>query len=87
MDRPLNRHLADTVIYEMHVRGFTRHPPPGSPTPAATAGSSRRSPTCRELGVTAVELLPVTEFDEADNYRNEPVHRQRRCTISGATTP
>jgi glycogen operon protein len=72
-DRPLRRHLADTVIYELHVRGFTRHPSSGVAHPGTYRGVIEKIPYLQELGVTAVELLPVTEFDEADNYRINPL--------------
>lgn len=71
-DRPLKRHLADTVIYELHVRGFTRHPSSGVAHPGTYRGVVEKIPYLQELGVTAVELLPVTEFDEADNFRVNP---------------
>jgi len=72
-DRPLNRHLADSVIYEMHVRGFTRHGSSSVADPGTFRGVIEKIPYLQELGVTAVELLPVTEFDEADNYRKNPL--------------
>ncbi len=71
-DRPLNHHLADSVIYEMHVRGFTRHNSASVASPGTYNGIIEKIPYLQELGVTAVELLPVTEFDEADNYRKNP---------------
>ena len=64
-DRPLGRSFGETVIYEMHVRGFTRHPSSGV-TPATRgtyAGMIEKIPYLRDLGVTAVELLPVFQFD------------------------
>ena len=73
MDQPLNRHLADSVIYEMHVRGFTRHDTSGVAHPGTFVGLIEKIPYLQELGVTAVELLPVAEFDEADNYRKNPL--------------
>jgi glycogen operon protein len=67
-DLPLRRPFAKTVIYEMHVRGFTRHPSSGvAPEKRGTyAGLIEKIPYLRDLGITAVELLPVFEFDEAD---------------------
>ena len=59
------RHEADAVIYELHVRGFTRHPSSGV-TEAARgtfAGIIEKIPYLRELGVTIVELMPVFQFD------------------------
>jgi glycogen operon protein len=59
------RPSAQTVIYEMHVRGFTRHPSSGVPekTRGTYAGLIEKIPYLRELGITAVELLPVFHFD------------------------
>jgi glycogen operon protein len=65
-DAPLKRPFARTVIYEMHVGGFTRHPSSGlSPQVRGTyAGLVEKIPHLQDLGITAVELLPVFQFDE-----------------------
>jgi glycogen operon protein len=67
-DRPLHRPFAETVIYELHVRGFTRHVSSGVPPGKAGtyAGLIEKIPYLRDLGVTAVELLPVFQFDPND---------------------
>ena len=67
-DQPLQRPLVETVIYEMHVRGFTRHPSSGvSPEIAGTyAGLIKKIPYLTDLGVTAVELMPIFQFDVTD---------------------
>jgi len=65
-DRPLNTPLQDTIIYEMHVRGFSRHPSAKSSAPGTFRGVTEKIPYLQELGITAVELMPVTEFDEND---------------------
>jgi isoamylase len=64
-DRPLRRSPARTIVYEMHVRGFTRHPSSGVPekTRGTYAGLIEKIPYLQELGITAVELLPVFQFD------------------------
>jgi glycogen operon protein len=64
-DQPLNIPLADSVIYEMHVRGFTRHASSGVSQPGTFAGLIEKIPYLQSLGVTAVELLPIFEFDES----------------------
>jgi isoamylase len=68
-DAPLGRPFAKTIIYEMHVGGFTRHPNSGV-APAKKrgtyAGLIEKIPYLRDLGVSAVELLPVFAFDETD---------------------
>ena len=69
-ERPLSVPLADSVIYEIHVRGFTRHPSSAVTHPGTFSGIVEKIPYLRELGVTAVELMPVTEFEECDNPRS-----------------
>lgn len=67
-DMPLKRPSSNTVIYEMHVGGFTRNPNSGlSPEIRGTyAGLIKKIPYLQELGITAVELLPVFQFDPHD---------------------
>ncbi len=70
-DVPLNRPWARTIIYEMHVRGFTAHPSSGlSESKRGTyAGLIEKIPYLQQLGITAVELLPVFQFDPQDAPR------------------
>jgi glycogen operon protein len=67
-DTPLRHRSARSIIYEMHVRGFTRHPSSGVSERArgTYAGLIEKIPYLRELGITAVELLPVFQFDTQD---------------------
>jgi isoamylase len=67
-DTPLHLPSSQTVIYEMHVGGFTRHPNSGLPdnTRGTFAGLIEKIPYLRDLGITAVELLPVFQFDAQD---------------------
>jgi len=67
-DLPLNRPFAETVIYELHLGGFTRHPNSGvAPAKRGTyAGLIEKIPYLKDLGVTALELLPVFQFDPQD---------------------
>lgn len=67
-DVPLKRPSAQTIIYELHVRGFTRHPSSGVAEKArgTYAGLIEKIPYLQELGITAVELLPVFQFDPQD---------------------
>jgi isoamylase len=67
-DLPLCRPSSRTIIYEMHVAGFTRHPSSGvSEEKRGTyAGLVEKIPYLRQLGITAVELLPVFQFDDQD---------------------
>src|SRR5579863_5558644 len=71
-DQPLNIPLVDSVIYEMHVRSFTCHPSSGVASPGTFAGLIEKIPYLKKLGVTAVELLPVNEFEESDTDRVNP---------------
>lgn len=61
--------LDDLVIYEMHVRGFTRHFSSGVLHPGTFEGLKEKIPYLKELGVNAVELMPIFEFDEMKDYR------------------
>jgi glycogen operon protein len=76
-DRPPGTPLADSVIYEVHVRGFTRHPSAAVDEPGTFAGLIERIPYLKDLGITAVELMPVTEFEERDNRRRHPLSGER----------
>ncbi|MEE3719578.1 glycogen debranching protein GlgX [Tumidithrix elongata RA019] len=67
-DAPLLKPYSTTVIYEMNVNGFTRNPNSGvTPSKRGTfAGLIEKIPYLKDLGVTAVELLPIHQFDEQD---------------------
>jgi glycogen operon protein len=67
-DQPLKRPWSRTIIYEMHVRGFTAHPSSGLAEfqRGTYAGVVQKIPYLRKLGITAVELLPVFQFDAQD---------------------
>jgi isoamylase len=68
-DQPLNRPMEDTIIYEMHASGFTKSPSSGVSRPGTFSGIIEKIPYLKALGVTAVELLPVFDFDETDVLR------------------
>jgi isoamylase len=67
-DEPLHRSASRTIIYEMHVRGFTRNPNSGVSEQARGTymGLVEKIPYLKDLGVTAVELLPIFQFDALD---------------------
>jgi len=78
-DRPLNRPLRFSVVYETHVRGLTRHPSSerlGVRHPGTFRGVAEMIPYLRDLGITAVELMPVQEFDELELQRRDPLTRE-----------
>jgi glycogen operon protein len=66
-----------TIIYETHVRGFTVHPTSGVRHPGTYRGLIEKIPYLKGLGVTAVELMPVQEFNEASVTRMNPRTGQR----------
>ena len=63
-DRPLRHPWSETVIYETHVRGFTIHPSSGVEHRGTYRGLMEKIPYLKDLGVTAVELMPIHEFNE-----------------------
>ncbi|MCU0514517.1 MAG: glycogen debranching protein GlgX [Anaerolineae bacterium] len=67
-DLPLNLPYARSLIYELHVGGFTRHPSSGVPAAerGTYAGLIHKIPYLQSLGVTTVELMPIYQFDEQD---------------------
>lgn len=67
-DAPLRRRSSRTIIYEMHVRGFTRHPNSGLPEDVRGTyrGLIEKIPYLQQLGINAIELLPVFQFDAED---------------------
>jgi isoamylase len=67
LDRPLNIPLAESIIYELHVRGFTQHASSGVSKPGTFAGLTEKIPYLKSLGVTAVELMPIYDFEEDEN--------------------
>lgn len=68
-DRPLNRPMSETVIYELHVGGFTKSPTSGCTYGGTFSGVIEKIPYLKELGITAVELLPIFDFDQKDVIR------------------
>jgi glycogen operon protein len=64
--------MENSVIYELHVGGFTKHPSSGVKHPGTYAGVIEKIPYLKELGITAVELLPVFDFDENEIERTGP---------------
>jgi glycogen operon protein len=65
-DVPPRTPLEDSIVYELHVRGFTCHGSSSVAKPGTFAGLVEKIPYLKWLGVTAVELLPIHEFDEND---------------------
>lgn len=68
-DRNPDIPLEDLIIYELHVRSFTRHASSGVRHPGTYAGLAEKIPYLRRLGINCVELMPIFEFDEFENNR------------------
>lgn len=66
---PAGLPMEDLVIYEMHVRGFTASGPPGVDNPGTYQGLTQRLDYLTSLGVNAIELLPIHEFNELEYYQ------------------
>lgn len=61
--------MEDLIIYEMHVRGFTKDASSGVAHPGTFHGIMEKIPYLKELGINAVELMPIFEFDEMRDHR------------------
>ena len=83
--RPPRPRISDgeRVIYELHLRGFTRHPSSGVKHPGTYLGLIEKIPYLLALGVTTVELLPLLEFDETENFRRNPATGERLLNYWG----
>jgi glycogen operon protein len=75
--RSPRRAWSETVIYETHVRGFTIHESSGVAHPGTYRGLTEKIPYLTDLGITAVELMPVFEFNENELTRSNPLTGER----------
>jgi len=75
--------IEQTIIYELHVRGFTAHKSSGVKHPGTFIGLCEKIPHLKELGVTAVELMPVFEFEENEGDRVNPLSGVRLLNFWG----
>lgn len=80
----LNRE--DLITYEMHVRGFTQSPSSHVTHKGTFLGVVEKIPYLRELGINAIEFMPLQEFDENENLRINPETKQRLCNYWGYST-
>ena len=71
------RHPSDAVIYEAHVRGFTIDPSSRATHPGTYRCLVEKVPYLKDLGVTAIELMPVQEFNENELSRVNPISKER----------
>jgi len=85
-DLPPRHAWADTVIYETHVRGLTVHPSSVVTHPGTFLGVAEKIPYLKELGITAVELMPVQEFYEHELVRRNPLTGEKLRNYWGYST-
>lgn len=85
-DRPLRVPLRDSLVYELHVRGYTVHESSGVYSRGTYRGLIEKIPYIKSLGVTAVELMPVFEFNELENKRLNPRTGQKLKNFWGYST-
>jgi glycogen operon protein len=85
-DKPLEIEMKDLVIYEAHVRSFTKHESSGVKHPGTYASLIEKIPYLKELGVNCIELLPIYEFDEFENSRISEETGERLVNYWGYST-
>ncbi|MGE0831957.1 MAG: glycogen-debranching protein [Simkaniaceae bacterium] len=78
--------LEKLIVYEMHVRGFTHHKTSQAKHPGTFLGMIEKIPYLKELGINAVELLPVHTFNERENPKVNPQTGQRLFNYWGYST-
>ena len=78
--------IEESIIYEVNVRGFTRHHSSESDLAGTYRGFIEKIPYLKELGITAVELLPVMEFDQFDGPFRDPFTGERLSNAWGYNT-
>jgi glycogen operon protein len=85
-ESPLEIVPEDLVIYEAHVRGFTQSDSAGVKHPGTYAALVEKIPYLKELGINAIELMPIYEFDEFENSRLHPDTGERLYNFWGYST-
>jgi len=85
-DRPPEHPMEDLVIYEAHVRSFTAHESSGAKYRGTFAALRDKIPYLKELGVNCVELMPIFEFDEFENSRQDPLTGETLYNYWGYST-
>ncbi len=85
-DRPSKIPFSDSVIYETHLKGFTFHDSSNVLHKGSYKGLTEKIPYLKELGVTAVELLPIQEFDANENQFLNPITGEKMKNYWGYST-
>lgn len=85
-DRPINRPLEDSIIYETHLKGYTASVNSNTKCKGTYKGFTEKIPYLKNLGITAVEFLPVQGFDQAENTNINPRTGERMVNYWGYST-
>ncbi len=73
----------ETIIYELHVRGFTKHPSSGIRHPGTFRGLAEKLNYIKELGATSIELLPIASYPRDENINRNPLTGERLVNYWG----
>ncbi|MES2121356.1 MAG: alpha-amylase family glycosyl hydrolase, partial [Chlamydiota bacterium] len=85
-DRRPHIPLDEVVLYEMHVRAFTQHPSSKVKHPGTYLGVIEKIPHLKSLGINAIELMPIFEFNECELHRVNPKTGQSLYNVWGYST-
>ncbi|MBI3236181.1 MAG: hypothetical protein HYZ48_00490 [Chlamydiales bacterium] len=85
-DSPPNIPVKDLIIYEMHVRSFTKHPSSGVKYPGTFLGIIEKIPYLKKLGINAIELMPIFEFNECEISTKNPANQETLKNVWGYST-
>jgi isoamylase len=85
-DRRLKRHWPELVIYEAHVKGLTIHPSAGAGSPGTFLGLVEKIPYLQELGINAIELMPLQEFNPHELTVKNPFTKETLVNYWGYNT-
>jgi isoamylase len=85
-DMPIHRPMRDTVIYELHVGSYTKSRTSGVTHPGTFSGLIEKIPYLKGLGITAVELMPVMDFDDKEVMRVSPADGKPLTNFWGYST-
>jgi glycogen operon protein len=85
-DRPLYHRWSDLVIYETHVRGLTIHPSANAKSPGTFLGVIDKIPYLKELGINAIEFMPLQEFNPSEVTMRNPATGERLSNYWGYNT-
>jgi isoamylase/glycogen operon protein len=78
--------MKNLIIYEMHVRGFTQDPSSGVQHPGTYKGLMEKIPYLKDLGINAIELMPIHEFNEREALQHHPKTKQKLYNYFGYST-